>query len=440
MITRRNFLNSAITAAAIERFSHLQALAAGEDYRALVCVFLFGGNDSNNMVVPMSTQAYQGYQAARGGLALAQNTLLPVAASGGASYGLHPRLGDVQQMFNQKKAAIAANVGMIVKPTTRDEYRQRAVPLPVNLFSHSDQQAQWQTSVVDGSARYGWAGRASDSLAGLNTDKSLGAISLTGNTVFLSGVDTRPALINPGAPTGLTFFSEAADQKARLNAFQELLASDDGYVLVQAASQITSEGIRVSSLLSNVLSTSPALATSFPATTLGRQMEQIARLIRARGQLGVSRQIFFASLGGWDTHTGQINAHDALMNQLGPALGAFLKATGELGVEGQVTTFTESEFGRTLNQNTGAGSDHGWGSHHFVLGGAVKGGEIYGRFPTVALNSPDDASGRGVWVPTTSLDQYGATLASWFGVPDAALPAIFPNLGNFAPARLGFLG
>lgn len=434
MLTRRNFLNAAVSAAAVERLSKLHLMAAGDDYKALVCVFLFGGNDCNNTVVPMQSSAYTAYQSARGGLALAQNTLLPVG-----NYGLHPRLTDIKALFDQKKAAIVANVGMLVRPISRDEYRQRSVPLPNNLFSHSDQQVQWQCSATDGNALNGWAGRAADSLAALNTNKSYSTVSLAGNTIFLAGRETKPALINPGAPPSLSGFSAAAEQQARLRAYQEMLASDQGYLLVQAGSQITAEGLRISSLLSTVLSSSPALNTPFPATALGRQFEQIARLIRARNQFGVTRQVFFTSIGGWDTHINQISAQDGLFSQLGPALGAFYRATEELGIANQVTTFTESEFGRTLNPSSGAGSDHGWGSHHFVLGGAVKGGEIYGRFPTVAINSPDDASGRGVWVPTTSLDQYGATLASWFGVPPGALGSVFANIANFPSANLGFL-
>jgi len=434
MWTRRNFLNAAIGAAAVERLSKLHLMAAGDDYKALVCVFLFGGNDCNNTVVPMQSQAYTAYQSARGGLALAQNTLLPVG-----NYGLHPRLTDLKTLFDQKKAAIVANVGMLVRPVTRDEYRQRSVPLPGNLFSHSDQQVQWQCSATDGSALNGWAGRAADSIAALNANKSYSTVSLAGNTIFLAGKETKPALINPGAPLTLSGFSTAPEQQARLRTYQEMLAGDQGYLLVQAGSQITAEGLRISSLLSTVLSSSSALNTAFPATALGRQFEQIARLIRARNQFGVTRQVFFTSIGGWDTHINQISAQDGLFNQLGPALGAFYRATEELGVANQVTTFTESEFGRTLNPSSGAGSDHGWGGHHFVLGGAVKGGELYGRFPTVAINSPDDASGRGVWVPTTSLDQYGATLASWFGVPPAALGFVFANIANFPSANLGFL-
>ncbi len=438
MLTRRSFFKAALAAASIERFARMQALAAGDGYRALVCVFLFGGNDANNTIVPMESNAFRSYQSSRGPLALAQGTLLPIS-SGSEAYGLHPRLAGIQQLYNQKKVAIIANVGMLVQPTTQSQYRQRSVPLPRNLFSHSDQQLQWQCAVPEGVARYGWGGLAADTLLELNTEKSFTAISLTGSNLFLTGRQSRQSLVEPGAPSGLTTFNNSREQQARLWAFQEILASDTGYALVQAASQITAEGIRLSSMLSEILTASPALNTPFPATSLGRQLEQIARLIRARNQVGVTRQIFFASLGGWDLHANLVTGHDTLLNQLGAALTAFYRATEELGVADQVVTFTESEFGRTLNSNSTAGSDHGWGAHHLVIGGAVKGGQIYGTFPTVALNSPDDATGRGVWVPTISLDQYGATLASWFGVPDEALTDLFPNLVKFAPAKLGFL-
>lgn len=438
MITRRQFWRSTL-AAAWTRLVPLPALAAGEDYRALVCVFLFGGNDCNNTLVPLEPEAFRRYQADRGALALAQSALLPVQGPDRAPYGLHPRLADLQRLYNERRLAIVVNVGMLVRPLTRDEYRQRAAPLPVGLFSHSDQQLEWQCSDPGGSTRTGWGGRIADRLGRTGSGGVLAAVSLSGNVAYLIGEEARPTLLNVGAPTSLTGFSSAREQQARLRAFLEILALNDDSLLVQAANQRTSEGLRISDTLTRVLSGSSPLKTAFPATTLGRQLEQIARIIRARAELGATRQIFFASLGGWDNHTTLLTSHDALMNQLGPALGAFYRATEELSVAPQVTTFTASEFGRTLNGNTNGGSDHGWGGHHFVIGGAVKGGTMYGRFPTVALNGPDDATGRGVWIPGVSVDQYGATLASWFGLPADQLAEVFPNLRNFSPENLGFL-
>ncbi|MBI3682158.1 MAG: DUF1501 domain-containing protein [Acidobacteria bacterium] len=436
-LNRRQLLQSAFGASAFSRLGLMNAWAQGPDYRALVCVFFFGGNDCNNTVIPMN--GYTEYARSRGGLTLPQNGLQMVTARSGENYGLHPRLADLKRLFDRGKLAIIANVGMLVRPMTRDEYRQRSAPLPVNLFSHSDQQMEWQVSMPDAGTRTGWAGRAADRVYATNRDAMFTTVSLSGNTIFLAGQNTQPALVNPGSPTGLNGFNETVESRARLGAFQELLGLDHGFSLLQEASESTQEGLRISRIVNTATTGASSLQTRFPATTLGRQFEQVARLIKLRAELGVNRQIFFCSLGGFDTHINQLAAHDALMNQVGPALAAFYTATEELGVDRQVTTFTESEFGRTLQQSSGAGSDHGWGGHHFIMGSAVKGGELYGVLPTVATGGPDDATGRGVWVPTTSTDQYSATLAAWFGVPDSALADVFPNLRNFPVSNVGFM-
>jgi len=435
MITRRSMFSVMAAGALANR-----AWAASSDYRALVCVLLGGGNDCNNMVVPASQEGYAAYSAARGSaLALARNALLPVKAKNGDEFGLHPRLSDLQRLYNSGKLAILANVGVLAGPTTRDQYRSRAVPLPQSLFSHSDQTTEWNNGTADVVSRTGWGGRAGDRLAALNTEISLTGISLAGINVFLSGDTVRPTLVTTGSQTGLSGFSSAADSQARLLAFEQLLAINGGSLLGQASASATAEGMRISRLLAGVVSGASPFRTAFPSTTLGRQMEQVARLINARERLGVSRQVFLASLGGFDTHVSQLGTHDSLMLQLGQAFSAFSAATEELGISQQVVLFTASEFGRTLGPNSSAGSDHGWGSHHFILGGAVRGGDVYGKFPAVALNSPDDVSGRGVWLPTTSVDQYAATLGGWLGVGDADLPAILPNLKNFPSQKLEFL-
>ncbi|MGC8792106.1 MAG: DUF1501 domain-containing protein [Bryobacteraceae bacterium] len=434
-MNRRSFLRTITLAAGWQRFSRLPLLAQGDDYRALVCVFLYGGNDCNNTVVPLDAAAFRTYQSSRGTLALSQQSLLPVEAPGGAAYGLHPRLTDVQRLYRQGKAAIVANVGVLVRPTSRDEYRRRLVSLPVNLFSHSDQQLQWQSADPSGGSRSGWGGRTVDQVKA----SELAAVSLSGVAAFLNSEQVRATLINPGAPTSLTGFSNTREQQARLQAFLEILELEDGNLLVSATGLRAREGIRISQTLTRILTGSSPFKTAFPATTLGRQLEAIARLINARRELAATRQVFFASLGGWDLHVNLLASHDPLLGQLNAALAAFYQATEEMGVADRVTAFTASEFGRTLNPNANAGSDHGWGGHHFVIGGAVKGGTLYGSFPTVAPNSPDDATGRGVWIPTTSLEQYGATLAAWFGVPDERLEKVFPNVRNFTPNNLGFL-
>lgn len=439
MLTRRSLLHSLAASGLLARLQPA-ARAAGPDYKALVCVFLFGGNDSNNVIVPLGAEQYREYTRARGGLALPQASLLPVAASGGAAYGFHPRLGDLQQLFTRKKLAVVANVGMLTRPTSRDEYRQRSKPLPVNLFSHSDQQTQWQCSYPDTSSRTGWGGRAGDLAQSYNTDRGFTNISLSGNTIFLEGQEARATLVTVGGVTGLSGFNDTAPSQARMRGVLDLFNINEGSALVQVLNDATLEGLRITQTLSAATTGTSSLSTRFPATSLGRQLESVARIIKMRGELGVNRQIFFCSLGGFDTHINQLTTHETLLGQLGPALAAFHASTLELGVEQQVTAFTESEFSRTLQQSSGAGSDHGWGSHHIVVGGAVAGGDMYGQFPTVAMGGPDDATGRGVWVPTTSVDQYAATFASWFGMDQAALAGIFPNLANFPSQKLAFLG
>lgn len=450
MTSRRNFLRfgccsvSTLTVASqFSRLGMINALAqsTGSDYKALVCIFLFGGNDSNNTVLPFSSQ-YPQYATVRGGLAIAQAQILQCPTSSGVVYGLHPALAAVHPLWAQRRLAAVANVGMLVRPTTRQQYQSGSAQVPSNLFSHSDQTSQWQTGMPQGGTT-GWGGRIADKLTqyGINQPSSFPlGVSVNGGALLLNGVTTKPATVTPGqTSTGLEGTNpNNAAMVARDLSVQELLEMDSGFALVQAASASTKEGIRIAQLI-NQATTSNPLATQFPTTGLGNQLAQIARLIQVRAQLGMRRQIFFASMGGFDTHSNQLPDHQNLLTQLGDAMAAFHNATVELGVANQVTTFTESEFSRTFQPSQGAGSDHAWGGHHLVMGAAVRGGELYGTFPTLALAGPDDSGNRGNWIPTTSLDQYGATFASWFGVPQSDLPGIFPNLVNFPVQNLGFV-
>ena len=255
-----------------------------------------------------------------------------------------------------------------------------------------------------------------------------------------TGATTQPVALSPGQTLDLRGFGTDAGSIARRNALQNLLTLETGLKLAQASNEVMSDSIADAKALDSALGKVSALKTTFPKTSLGAQLQQVAQIIQARDGLGMRRQIFFASLGGFDTHTGELETHHVLYPQLSQALAAFNTALGELGVENQVTTFTESDFSRTFQPTTGDGSDHAWGSHHLVMGGAVKGGDIYGRFPTFVLGGPDDADTRGRWIPTTAIDQYGATLCSWFGVQIADLPKVFPNFANFGSQTLGFLG
>jgi len=447
MFSRRGFIRigaASVGTLALRPFGLLPALAqSGSDYRALVCVFLFGGNDSNNTVIPMDDASYQAYQSLRGSLALSGSDLGPTVYSvSNAPYAFHGKLAEVSSLFSSKELAVVANVGSLVQPLTRSQYQSQQAPIPLNLFSHSDQQLQWQTSVAQGHSPTGWAGRAADYLASqnINSSKFPAFVSLAGNSLEGSGVATQPVAISPGRSLQLAGFNSSSASQARWNALNSLLTTDTGVSLVQAANDTMANSIADAAALETALSKVTPLKTVFPQTSLGAQLLQVAQIIRVHSYLGMSRQIFFCSLGGFDTHAGELPTHDNLYPQLSQALAAFYDATQELGMAQNVTAFTESDFSRTFQPTTADGSDHAWGSHHLVLGGAVQGGQIFGQFPTFELGGPDDADVRGRWIPTTSVDQYGATLCSWFGIPGSALATVFPNLANFTTSKLGFLG
>lgn len=448
-ISRRQLIRigaASVGTLALRPFGMLPALAqsSGPDYRALVCVFLFGGNDSNNTIVPMDDTNYQAYTSIRGSLALTGTNLTPqVTSVSGAPYAFHAQLQEVASLFSSKELAVVANVGSLIQPLTRAQYQaQQMSAIPLNLFSHADQQLQWQTSIAQGHSPTGWGGRAADYIASQNINSSNFPtfFSVAGNSLEGTGANTQPVALAPGQSLTLAGFNSSTPSQAILASLKNLLTLQSGASLVQAANDTMSASITDASALSAALAKATPLKTQFPKTSLGSQLQQIAQVIQVQADLGMRRQIFFASLGGFDTHTQELETHDLLYPQLSPALAAFYDATQELGLAETVTTFTESDFSRTFQPTTGDGSDHAWGSHHLVLGGAVQGGQIYGKFPTFELGGPDDTDTRGRWIPTTAIDQYGATLCSWFGIPDSALPAIFPNFANFGSQKLTFLG
>lgn len=447
MLTRRGVIRigaASVATMALRPFGLLPAMAASSsDYRALVCVFLFGGNDSNNLVVPMDDPTYKAYTSVRGNLALTGSALTaPVNSVSGAPYAFHADVPDLASLFASKELAVVANVGSLVQPLTRSMYQAQMVPIPSNLFSHSDQQLQWQSSVAQGNSPSGWAGRAADYITAQNINSSHFPtfFSLAGNALEGTGDQTQPVTLAPGQSLQLSGFNQSAASLARWNALNSVLATESGMSLVQAANDTLANSISDAQALTSALSKGTPLKTQFPKTSLGAQLQQVAQIIGAQSVLGMRRQIFFCSLGGFDTHVNQIVAHQGLYPQISQALAAFYKATQELGMAQNITTFTESDFSRTLQPNSSNGSDHAWGSHHLVLGGAVQGGQIYGKFPTFALGGPDDTDVRGRWIPTTSIDQYGATLSSWFGIPDSALATVFPNIANFGASKLAFMG
>ena len=466
-VTRREFLlqtghacfgyalGAAAFVAGVERFSLINALAQGNDYRALVCVFLAGGKDGNNLVVPITTSEYNAYAAVRAasGLGLARDMLLPITPSGiGSPFGLHPSLLELQSLWNEQKAAVVCNVGPLVQPLTREQY-QVGAPRPYQLFSHSDQVAQWQTAISDRVAQSGWGGRTAERFSPAQSGYPM--ITALSGGIFTRGQTTGPLAVSP-APTPLNQvlvlngFGTAPDEVARWNAVETLRTIDNDSPLVAGASRTTDQAVRIGQMLSSDVS----LSTVFPNTTLGNQLKQVAKLVKFNASapsIGLTRQIFFCQLGGFDTHQNQVNTQANLLTQVSQAVKAFYDATVELGMDRQITTFTLSDFGRTLQPaGSGAGvvgTDHAWGSHHFVVGGAARGGDFYGVagqsgsvFPVLQLGGPDDTDNRGRWIPTASVEQYAATLASWYGVSDVDIPLVFPNIGRFTTANLGFMG
>lgn len=436
---RREFLKSCCGLGAAGVSAHLTRLGlvsanaqSTSTYKALVCVFLFGGNDSNNMIVPIDSR-YAAYQAMRNTVALPQASLLAAGASG---FGLHPALTNIQRLYNQQRVAMVFNVGTLFRPTTKAQLNTN--PLPRNLYSHSDQTQQWQSSDPNGGGT-GWGGRLNDLIVNQNTGTLPPGVSVNGgNALFLSGVATKGLNYSNVGSFGLKTFGDGTAMNARLASLQRVLTFDTGLQMVASANSVIGESIQSAQQVNAALASAPALPVTFPNTGLGSQLAQVARLMSVRGALGMNRQIFFAGMGGFDNHEDLVARHQGLMTQLDGAVNAFMATMEATGLLNNVTLFTESEFNRTGNANANIGTDHAWGGHHLVLGGAVRGG-AYGTFPAHQLRGPDDAGSRGNWIPTTSLDQYGATLGSWFGVSDADLRNVFPNLVNFAPQKLTFV-
>jgi uncharacterized protein (DUF1501 family) len=444
---RRSFVQYASLAAGgslvgLRPFGALNALAQTSPvsgYKALVCIFLFGGNDANNTLVPTDTVGYNNYATLRGPLALPQSQLIQLASL--PHYGLHGSLPEIAQLVDSGAAALVANVGTLVAPTTRANVTSQ-LNLPSNLFSHSDQQLQWQNAAQSSVTPTGWAGRMSDLLgSSFNPSASIPMItSVAGDTLFCDGQSTTPLAVSPGNVSGVSCGEGTAECGVRQAMAQSFLSFASGLNLVQADNAISQNAARYASVLTQAVSSIAPLATIFPANNpFATQLKQIAQLMQVRNSFGVNRQIFFAGVGNFDTHADQSAQQSLLLGQVSSAMSAFYQATQELGIANEVTAFTMSDFSRTFQPNSNNGSDHGWGSHHIVLGGAVRGAKLYGTYPTLALGGPDDFDVNGRWIPSTGTVQYAATLASWFGVSAAQLNTIFPSLGAFSSANLGFV-
>ncbi len=459
---RRKFLRAAAAGGMAYAFGrtpgtvHAQMTGGGNfaDYKAMVCLFMFGGNDSWNMVVPNSTAEYNAYAAARGAgttssLAIPQSELLqlnPLAPPmGGASFGLHPSMPGVQQLFNSGRAAVIANVGPLITPTTKAQYQNATNlnhPLPPQLFSHNDQQDQWHSLRGKQVLKSGWGGRVADVLNSQTGAQQLSLnVSLAGQTFFQAGEVASPYVM--GATGAQTFqgFGSTGTNLARRSAFEAVLNANYNTVYERGFATVQRRAVQFADRVNAALVTAqPFVAlpdAGLPLSSLATQLRTVAKMIRAREQLTMSRQIFFVSTGGFDTHDDQVADQPGLLGNISNSVSLFYQALTEMGMENSVTLFTHSDFGRTLTSN-GDGSDHAWGGVQLVVGGAVRGQQIYGNYPVLSLNSPNDVGG-GRIIPTISADQYAATLARWFGVQDSQLAQVAPNLGNFTQRDLGFM-
>jgi uncharacterized protein (DUF1501 family) len=513
ILTRRSFLSrAAYTGVAASAAAHTirdlrlinTAMAAQgpvTGYKALVCLFMAGGNDANNMLIPTDTSTFEKYTAIRGNMAMPFSSLLKLKTgtgggapdyqdSDGHTLALHPAMTGVQQLFAEKKVAIVKNVGTLVRPTTRAQYLANSkFYRPPQLFSHSDQVTQWQTSVPDQPPATGWGGRVADivnsvanpngsismsvSLSGANTFEignvvsqyhvaDTGAVSLTGNLMTGTGARARVLRDILGLNHNNLQRKAYADVVERSISTGELLNTSIAPTLdpTDSPASYTTQNAaapwRWNTGLSGIYTTAvqPNGLGGFPDTPLGRQMKMIARIIQARGnatspevgKFNMARQIFYCQIGGFDTHAAQVQFTPSfdpvlgtqrnLLNDVSQCMIAFQRAMEQLGVSDQVTAFTASDFARTFISNS-QGTDHAWGSHHFVMGGAVNGGETFGSMPTFALSGPNDTASNGGWIPTLAVDQHAATLAKWFGVDSSVMANIFPNLSRFSGTQYG---
>ncbi|UVO53933.1 DUF1501 domain-containing protein [Sphingomonas sp. SUN039] len=420
------------------------AASVNTDYKALVCIFLFGGNDWANTLPPYDQASYNAYQAQRSALAYLRTDLAPTllnpttALPGGRQFALSPSLAPLLPVFDAGKMAPVLNVGTLMQPTTKAQYTAKSVPLPPKLFSHNDQQSFWQASNPEG-ANSGWGGRIGDLMQAGNGNATLTCINASGNAVFLTGRQAVQYSVGTSGPIALSARTTLYGSTAASTALQNLMGGTNAGLLANEHAKVSKRSLDAYAQVSTALTAAPVLTTAFPTSSLGQQLKVVANMISMSSQLGARRQVFFVSTGGFDLHDNLVALHPGLLNGVATAARAFYDATVELGISDKVTAFTGSDFGRTLLANTD-GSDHGWGSMHFVMGGAVKGKQLYGTAPEYGNNTPSDV-GQGRLLPTTSVDQYASTLASWFGVANSDMTTVLPNMGNYNAStwNLGFV-
>lgn len=422
------------------------AAATATDYKALVCIFLYGGNDYANTLPPYDTASYNLYYNARSNIALQRSALdgtvlNPTNSLGGRQYAMAPTMASLLPVFDAGKMAVVLNVGTLVQPTTKAQYTANSVKLPPKLFSHNDQQSYFQASNPEG-ATSGWGGRIGDLFQAGNGSSTLTCINASGNAVYLTGKSAVQYAVGTGGPIALinnatTLYSSAT----AMSTLRSLITGSSTNILANEHARVTKRSLDTYTLLSGALANAPvANFPLFPSgNSLADQLKIVARMISVSNELGAKRQVFFVSLGGFDMHDFLVRDHPTQTALVANAMAAFYQTTANMGVADKVTAFTASDFGRTLQSNDD-GSDHGWGSHHFVMGGAVNGKKIYGTAPAVGNGTPDDV-GQGRLLPTLSVDQYASTLASWFGVGAGDMTTVLPNMGNYNQStwNIGFV-
>jgi len=445
-LNRRDFLRKSSLAAAVfaatPGITYAQVIGGGaqfDDYRALVCVFMFGGNDSFNMLVPNTTAEYNAYAASRQNLAIAQQDLLPINptsfAPGSEPFGLHPSMASVQQLFESGSAALVSNVGPLIEPTTKDQFLNQSVALPPQLFSHNDQQDQWLSLRGKSPSKTGWAGRMADLIRSNVAGQQMATnASLFGSNTFQAADETVAYVMGPSGPQQFEGFSP--EQRA---AFLRIVDAQHDSIYERGFAAVQRRAIDAADTVTAAINSpeAQAITTVFPQGQLGTQLETVAKLIASRDQLQMQRQIFFVATGGFDSHDDQNQNQPGLLANISESIAAFHAAALEIGVENSVTTFTQSDFGRTLTSN-GDGTDHAWGGNQLIVGGSVRGQDMYGTYPVLQIGGADDVGG-GRMIPTTSADQFAATLAKWFGIPDVDLDIVAPNIDNFVQRDLGFM-
>ena len=471
--SRRQFLRAASMASMAgfyvsPFFLELNSLAAmaqgagGSNYRALVCVYLQGGNDGHGTVIATDSDSFTAFTQARSGapgLAYPLNELLPITLKtpqSGRTFALNPSLGGVQNLFNAGRAAIVANMGTLVTPATKAQINANSVPLPDSLFSHFDQTAAWQAiaSNLGSGEHVGWGGAIADAIEAmnLNSNSMFTCISTAGNALFLAGQSSFQLNVTPAGPIPIYGLAQPPfGAPVATNALSSILANDETNLFAQEYQTVINRSIQAQSMLTSAMAPAGTggvanppqyldpVTTKLTDNPLAASLQTVARIIAGRASLGVTRQIFYVQLGSFDTHDGQAQTHARLLTQLGSAFEYFDGVMVNMGLSNSVTSFTISDFGRTLTSNSD-GTDHGWGSHHFVVGGAVQGQNMYGQYPVIGSNQANDL-GAGRLIPTTAVEQYAGTLASWFGLSDGQIRNVFPNFGNFGTSPyLGFMG